>query len=145
MELSPGLLNIGGTQLHIGAARCYCRETSANAKSLYFSTLLTLVINHEGLTFVHSDTLRCEFVVLFFLAAEFHRFLTAFSDLPGSNFAILVQLRNMGGECTQPRLRRMSSARDTIGHGQSAITNAKPARASFAKNKQGPSHTRGTT
>lgn len=90
----------------------------------------TSAIKHGGLTFLHSNTLRCELVVLFFLAAEFHRFLTVFSDLPGSNFAILVQLRNMGGVCTQPRLRRMSSARDTIGHEQSAMTNDEPARAS---------------
>lgn len=119
--------------------------------SVLYYQYCTLVTKHGGLTFVHSDTLRCELVVLFFLAAEFHRFLTAFSDLPGSNFAILVQLRNMrnmrnmGRVCTQPRLRRMSSARDTIGHEQSAMTNAEPARASFAKNKQSPSHTRGTT
>lgn len=34
----------------------------------------------------------------FFLAAEFHRFFTAFSDLPGNSLAILVQLKAVSSE-----------------------------------------------
>lgn len=52
-------------------------------------------------TFANSAALFWDSVLPFFLAAEFHRFFTAFSDLPGSNLAIFVQLF-----CVHTRSRR---------------------------------------
>lgn len=49
----------------------------------------------------------CWFLMRLFLAAEFHRFLTAFSDLPGKSFPIFVQLRDMSkSACTWLRASR---------------------------------------
>lgn len=59
------------------------------------------------ITFASSAALFWDSVLPFFLAAEFHRFFTAFSDLPGSNFAIFVQLH-----CVHTRSRRQQ--RDSL-------------------------------
>lgn len=76
----------------LSETRGTCKTASGPSDNLPYKS----TANHKiKPTFDKSDILFRESVFPFFLAAEFHRFFTAFSDLPGSNFAILVQLQQV--------------------------------------------------